>query len=129
MTNIKRNLNNSQKGRATALGWFERLRGNPEGRFYDEHTYFRAIELRYYFDSVDIDFDILFAKRILAEFLLPGFYELGTVLSDIGSKLWNYYKDSYGLGIRLITGYTAARLGFGLSTVGGQTTTYWDYQF
>jgi len=73
----KGNLDNSKKGRATALGGFERLRGYPEGRFFDEHTNFRAIELRYYFDSVDLDFDLFFAKGILAEFQLAGFYEQG----------------------------------------------------
>ena len=50
------------------VGGFERLRGYPEGRFFDEHTNFRGIELRYYFDSIDIDFDVIFAKGFLAEF-------------------------------------------------------------
>ncbi len=125
----KRDLDNSKKGRATALGGFERLRGYPEGRFFDEHTNFRGIELRYYFDSVDIDFDVIFAKGFLAEFQLAGFYEQGTVSPDLGGNFWNNFKDSYGLGIRLITGSAVARLDFGFSDEGGQTTAYWDYPF
>jgi len=125
----KRDLDNSKKGRATALGGFERLRGYPEGRFFDEHTNFRGIELRYYFDSVDIDFDVIFAKGFLAEFQLAGFYEQGTVSSDLDGNFWNNFKDSYGLGIRLITGSAVARLDFGFSDEGGQTTAYWDYPF
>ena len=100
----KRDLENSSKGRATALGGYERLRGYPEGRFFDEHTNFRGIELRYYFDSVVIDFDVIFAKGLLAEFQIAGFYEQGTVSSDLDEKFWSNFKDSYGLGIRLITG-------------------------
>ena len=125
----KRDLENSTKGRATALGGFERLRGYPEGRFFDEHTNFRGIELRYYFDSVDLDFDVIFAKGFLAELQLAGFYEQGTVSPDLGESFWKYFKDSYGLGIRLITGSAVARLDFGFSDEGGETTAYWDYPF
>ena len=125
----KRDLENSSKGRATALGGYERLRGYPEGRFFDEHTNFRGIELRYYFDSVDIDFDVIFAKGFLAEFQIAGFYEQGTVSSDLDEKFWSNFKDSYGLGIRLITGSAVARLDFGFSDEGGETTAYWDYPF
>ena len=125
----RRDLENSTKGRATALGGFERLRGYPEGRFFDEHTNFRGIELRYYFDSVDIDFDVIFAKGFLAEFQLAGFYEQGTVSPDLGDSFWSNFKDSYGLGIRLITGSAVARLDFGFSDEGGETTAYWDYPF
>jgi len=125
----KRDLENANKGRATALGGFERLRGYPEGRFFDEHTNFRGIELRYYFDSLDIDFDVIFAKGFLAEFQLAGFYEQGTVSSELNDRFWTNFKDSYGFGIRLITGSAVARLDFGFSDEGGATTAYWDYPF
>ena len=125
----KRDLENSKKGRATALGGYERLRGYPEGRFYDEHTNFRGIEIRYYFDSIDLDFDLFFAKGFLAEFQLAGFYEQGTVSSDLGESFWKNFKDSYGFGIRMITGSAVARLDFGFSNEGGATTAYWDYPF
>ena len=125
----KRDLENSNKGRATALGGYERLRGFPEGRFFDEHTNFRGIELRYYFESVDLDFDVIFAKGFLAEFQVAGFYEQGTVSSDLGADFWNNFKDSYGFGIRLITGSAVARLDFGFSVEGSETTAYWDYPF
>jgi hypothetical protein len=125
----KRELDNSKKGRATSLGGFERLRGYPEGRFFDEHTNFRAIELRYFFDSVDLDFDLFFAKGILAEFQLAGFYEQGTVSPDLGKNFWKNFKDSYGLGIRFITGSAVGRLDFGFSDEGGATTAWWGYPF
>tara|TARA_Y100001970_G_scaffold286588_1_gene409097 strand:- start:1167 stop:2450 length:1284 start_codon:yes stop_codon:yes gene_type:complete len=125
----RRDLENSKKGRATALGGFERLRGYPEGRFFDEHTNFRGIELRYYFDSVDLDFDLFFAKGFLAEFQLAGFYEQGTVSPDLDGNFWSNFKDSYGFGLRMITGSAVARLDFGFSSEGGATTAYWDYPF
>ena len=125
----KRYLENSTKGRATALGGFERLRGYPEGRFFDEHTNFRAIELRYYFDPVDLDFDVIFAQGILAEFQLAAFYEQGTVSSDLGNNFWNNFKDSYGLGLRFITGSAVGRIDVGFSDEGGATSIWWDYPF
>ena len=72
---------------------------------------------------------MIFAKGFLAEFQFAGFYEQGTVSSEIGEKLWSNFKDSYGFGIRLITGSAVARLDFGFSDEGGQTTAYWDYPF
>ncbi len=125
----KRDLENSKKGRATALGGYERLRGYPEGRFFDEHTNFRGIEIRYYLNSVDIDFDLLIAKGFLAEFQLAGFYEQGTVSPDLGDNFWNNFKESYGFGLRIITGSAVGRLDFGFSSEGGATTAYWDYPF
>ena len=85
--------------------------------------------MRYYFDSVDLDFDLFFAKGILAEFQLAGFYEQGTVSPDLGKNFWKNFKDSYGLGIRFITGSAVARLDFGFSDEGGATTAYWGYPF
>ena len=125
----ERNLNESKKGRATSLGGIERLRGYPEGRFFDEHTNFRAIELRYYFDQIDINFDILIAKGLLAEFQLAGFYEQGTVSPDLGTNLWKNFKDTFGIGLRLITGSAVGRIDYGFSDEGTETIIYWDYPF
>ena len=125
----QRDLIESKKGRATALGGFERLRGYPEGRFYDENTNFRAIELRYYFDPVDINFDVILAKGFLAEFQLAGFYEQGTVSPDLGEDFWRNFKDSYGFGLRFITGSAVARFDFGFSDEGSTVSIWWDYPF
>ena len=124
-----RNLEDSQKGRATSLGGIERLRGYPEGRFFDEHTNFRALELRYYYDPISWDFDIILAKGFLAEFQLAGFYEQGTVSSDLGGDFWKNFKESYGLGLRFITGSAVARIDFGFSDEGSESTLYWGYPF
>ncbi len=78
---------------------------------------------------MDLDFDIIFAKGFLAEFQIAGFYEQGTVSPNLGKNFWNNFKDSYGIGIRLITGSAVARLDFGFSDEGGETTAYWDYPF
>ena len=125
----KRYLENSKKGRATSLGGLERLRGYQEQRFFDEHTNFRAIELRYYFDPVDIDFHIVLAQGVLAEFQLAGFYEQGTVSPDLGENYWKNFKDSYGIGLRFITGSTVGRIDVGFSDEGGATSIWWDYPF
>jgi len=61
-------------------------------------------------DSVDIDFDVIFAKGFIAEFQIACFYEQETVSSGLGHKIWQNYKESYGLGFRLITGSSVARL-------------------
>ena len=119
----------SKKGRATSLGGTDRLRGYPEGRFYDEHTNFRAIELRYYFDPVDITFDVFLAKGLIAEFQLTGFYDQGTVSDNLGSNLWKNFKDTYGTGLRLITGSAVVRIDYGKSDEGSETIVYWDYPF
>ena len=74
-------------------------------------------------------FDLFFAKGILAEFQLAGFYEQGTVSPDLGKNFWRNFKDSYGLGIRFITGSAVGRLDFGFSDEGGATTAYWGYPF
>ena len=125
----ERDLNESKKGRATSLGGIERLRGYPEGRFFDEHTNFRAIELRYYFNPIDIKFDLIFAKGLLAEFQLAGFYDQGTVSPDLGENLWKNFKDTRGIGLRLITGSAVSRIDYGISDEGGETIIYWDYPF
>ena len=65
----------------------------------------------------------------LAEFQVAGFYEQGTVSSNLGAEFWNNFKDSYGVGVRLITGSAVARLDFGFSDEGSETTAYWDYPF
>ena len=122
-------LDESNKGRATSLGGYERLRGYPEGRFFDEHTNFRGIELRYYFNQINVDFDLFFSRGVLAEFQLAGFYEQGTVSPNLGGKFWKNFKDSYGLGLRLITGSAVGRLDFGFSEEGKAITAYYDYPY
>jgi len=65
----------------------------------------------------------------LAEFQLTRYYEQGTVSPDLGKNFWKNFKDSYGFGIRFITGSVVARLDFGFSDEGGATAAYWDYSF
>ena len=93
------------------------------------HTNFRAIELRYYFNPIDIKFDLIFAKGLLAEFQLAGFYDQGTVSPDLGENFWKNFKDTRGIGLRLITGSAVSRIDYGISDEGGETIIYWDYPF
>jgi len=53
----------------------------------------------------------------------------GTVSPDLGKNFWKNFKDSYGLGIRFITGSAVGRLDFGFSDEGGATTAWWGYPF
>ena len=57
------------------------------------------------------------------------FYDQGTVSADLGRNLWTNFKDTYGMGLRFITGSTVFRFDYGNSDEGSQTIIYYDYPF
>ena len=48
---------------------------------------------------------------------------------DLGTNLWKNFKDTFGIGLRLITGSAVGRIDYGFSDEGAETIIYWDYPF
>lgn len=90
-------------GSATSLGGRLRLRSYPEGRFVGAHTQFYGTEFRWNITEESTPFDILFMKDIRSTIQTAFFYEKGSV-SDQVSNLGKNEKESYGMGLRMITG-------------------------
>jgi len=93
----------NQNGTATSLGGRTRLRSYPEMRFSGAHTEFYGTELRWNWTEETTPFDIWFMKDIRTSIQSSLFYEKGSVAEKI-SDLGKNEKQSYGTGIRMITG-------------------------
>ena len=122
-------IEESKKGRGTALGGRNRLRGYREARFFDSHTNFRALELRWYIKEAQIDFDFILEKGVFAGIQLAFFYEQGTVSPDLGSSYWSNFRDSYGIASRFLFNTTVARMDLGFSDEGKELTIWYGYPF
>ena len=115
-------------GRATALGGISRLRGYPTGRFYDSYTNFQGAELRWYFLQGERSFDWVVEKGVNTSIQIATFYERGTVARTVNS-LWSDFRDSYGLGFRVLFTSLVFRLDLGASEEGRETTFFVGYPF
>lgn len=93
----------NKNGTATTLGGRTRLRSYPEMRFSGAHTEFYGTELRWNWTEETTPFDIFFMKDIRTSIQSSVFYEKGSVAESIG-KLGEDEKQSYGVGLRMITG-------------------------
>ena len=111
------------------MGGRLRLRGFREGRFFDSHSNFRALELRWYIKETQIDFDFFVEKGVFAGIQFAFFYEQGTVSPDLGESFWKNFKDSYGIATRLLFNATVGRADIGFSEEGSQLTIWWGYPF
>ena len=93
---------NNTYGTATSLGGFSRLRSYSQGRYNGAHTQFYGTEVRWNITDESKPFDIFVMKDIRTAIQLAVFYELGSTadhLSDVG----NTWRESYGIGIRMVT--------------------------
>jgi hypothetical protein len=101
---IDNEIANNKFGTATSLGGFSRLRSYPQGRFKGAHTLFLGTEFRWNLTDEKTPFDIFVMKGVRTSIQLALFYEAG-VTSDTRSDLthWNNMRDSYGLGLRVVT--------------------------
>lgn len=93
----------NKNGTATTLGGRTRLRSYPEMRFSGAHTEFYGTELRWNWTEETTPFDIWFMKDIRTSIQSSIFYEKGSVAETI-DELGNDEKQSYGVGLRMITG-------------------------
>jgi len=122
-------LEESKKPKGTGLGGRFKLRGYREGRFFDSHTNFRALELRWYFNETQIDFDYILQKGVFAGFQFAIFYEQGTVSPDLGHSFWENFKDSYGVAFRGLFNSVVFRADLGFSDEGSALTIWYGHPF
>jgi len=102
---IDTTIENNRYGTATTLGGFNRLRSFPQGRFKGSHTLFLGGEFRWNLTDERTPFDIFIMKDVRTSVQLAFFAETG-VTSDARSDLYvrNKMRDSYGVGLRIVTG-------------------------
>lgn len=114
-------------GNATSLGGVSRLRSYPEGRFQGSHTEFIGTEFRWNLTDEVTPFDIIFMKDVRTAIQLAPFYEIGSVVDDT-SELWSETRQSYGAGIRMVTGSGLIyRLDLATGDEGFQTAIFFQY--
>ncbi len=89
-------------GTATSLGGFSRLRSYPQGRYKGAHTLFYGTEVRWNLTDESTPFNIFIMKDIRTAVQVSAFYETGSV-ADLRSELGKVWRDSYGLGLRVVT--------------------------
>jgi len=89
-------------GTATQLGGFSRLRSYAQGRYKGAHTLFYGTEIRWNLTDETTPFDIFVMKDVRTAVQVSAFYEIGST-ADIRSELGDTWRDSYGLGLRIVT--------------------------
>ncbi len=89
-------------GTATQLGGFSRLRSYSQGRYKGAHTLFYGTEVRWNLTDERTPFDIFIMKDIRTSVQISAFYENGST-ADLRSDLGRIWRDSYGLGLRVVT--------------------------
>jgi len=99
---INNTIANNTYGTATSLGGFSYLRSYSQGRYSGAHTQFYGTELRWNLTDEVTPFDIFIMKDIRTAFQLAAFYEMGST-ADRRSDLGNTWRESYGVGIRMVT--------------------------
>jgi hypothetical protein len=101
---IANTIANNTFGTAASLGGFNRLRSYPQGRFAGAHTQFFGTEFRWNLTDEKTPFDIFVMKGVRTSIQLALFYETG-ITSDARGDLsqWKNYRDSYGVGLRIVT--------------------------
>jgi len=93
---------NNTYGTATTLGGFSRLRAYSQGRYKGAHTLFYGTEVRWNLTDERTPIDIFIMKDIRTAIQLSLFYEAGSV-TDTRSELGKIMRDSYGIGLRIVT--------------------------
>lgn len=93
---------NNRYGTATNLGGLSRLRSYPEGRFKGAHAVFYGTEFRWNLTEEFKPFNIGLAKDVRTGIQLAFFYETAGV-ADLKDQLGDTWRDSYGIGIRIVT--------------------------
>ncbi len=89
-------------GTATSLGGFSRLRSYPQGRYKGAHTIFYGTEVRWNLTDEATPFNIFIMKDVRTSVQIAAFYEIGST-ADLRSDLGKTWRDTYGLGVRMIT--------------------------
>ncbi|HUX91463.1 MAG TPA: BamA/TamA family outer membrane protein [Gallionellaceae bacterium] len=93
---------NNTYGTATSLGGLSRLRSYSQSRFSGAHTQFYGTEFRWNLTDEATPFDIFVMKDIRTSLQVAVFYELGST-ADLQQEVGKTWRDSYGVGLRMIT--------------------------
>ena len=93
---------NNKYGTATSLGGFSRLRSYSQGRYKGAHTLFYGTEVRWNLTDETTPFDIFVMKDVRTAVQVALFYETGST-ADQRSDLGDIMRDSYGVGMRVVT--------------------------
>jgi outer membrane protein assembly factor BamA len=93
---------NNKYGTATQLGGFSRLRSYSQGRYKGAHTLFYGTEVRWNLTDERTPFNIFIMKDIRTSVQISAFYENGST-ADARADLGKIWRDSYGLGLRVVT--------------------------
>jgi len=99
---INNTIANNTYGTATSLGGFSYLRSYPQGRYSGAHTQFYGTEFRWNLTDEATPIDIFIMKDIRTSIQIAAFYEMGST-ADTRSELGDIWRESYGLGIRMVT--------------------------
>jgi hypothetical protein len=99
---INNMIADNKYGTATQLGGFSRLRSYSQGRYKGAHTLFYGTEIRWNLTDETTPFDIFVMKDVRTAVQVAAFYEMGST-ADIRSELGDIWRDSYGLGLRVVT--------------------------
>ncbi len=93
---------NNTYGSVENLGGWDRLRSYPDGRYKGAHSRFVATEFRWNLTEEFTPFDIWIARDIRTTIQVAFFYERGTI-EDSKDRLGDIWRDSYGVGLRMVT--------------------------
>lgn len=93
---------NNRYGTVGGIGGWQRLRSYPNDRYKAAHAIFYGTEIRWNLTEEFKPFDIGIAKDIRTGIQLAFFYETATVADD-KNKLGDIWRDSYGMGVRMVT--------------------------
>ena len=93
---------NNRYGTVDGIGGWRRLRSYPNDRYEAAHAVFYGTEIRWNLTEEFKPFDIGIAKDIRTGLQLAFFWETASV-ADEKDKLGDIWKDSYGLGARMVT--------------------------
>lgn len=99
---VNNTIANNRYGTVGGIGGWQRLRSYPNDRYKAAHALFYGTEIRWNLTEEFKPFDIGIAKDIRTGIQLALFWETATV-ADEKDKLGDIWRDSYGMGVRMVT--------------------------
>ncbi len=114
-------------GTLSSIGGGSRLRSYPMGRYTGAHAVFYGTEFRWNLTEEFRPFNIGLASDIRTGIQLAFFFETASV-ADEKNNLGDIWRDSYGLGVRLVTASGLVIRGdYATGDEGGELTVIFDY--
>jgi len=124
---VDNTLAHNQYGDAESLGGQNMLRSYPGGRFKAAHMRYWSTEFRWSLTEEVTPFNYYIWKDIRTSIQVAFFYEQGTVADQTGD-LWKDSRNSYGMGLRLVTlSGLAYRADWATGKEGSNTTIIFNY--